>query len=188
MKRIFFFAAAAVMLMVLPSNGFAARDGNLFLGAYYLQTSFHGGDIKGLDDENGAGVRIGMETPKHIFAYELSYFETKHDTGLNDESLSGLTFNLRLSFPFSDLIAPYGFAGWGQYALHMPDAIVFRGEDNLNGFQVGGGLALYLSQYFSLNVGYTKRRMQFDYGPTSNKIELHTKAITYDAGATVHFE
>ncbi len=188
MKKIFVLAVAAVMLMALPSKGFAARDGNLFLGAYYLQTSFHGADIKGLDDENGVGVRAGMETPKHIFAYELSYFETKHDAGLNDVSLSGVTFDLRLSFPFSDVIAPYGFAGWGQYALHMSDAVVLRGEDKLNGLQVGGGLALYLSRYFSLNAGYTKRRIQFDYGPASNKIELHTKAISYDAGVTVHFE
>jgi len=189
MKKISFLAIMAVALMGTPSKGIAAADGNPFLGVSYVHAGFHGGDFKGLDDEKGAGIRLGMETPEHFFAYEVAYFETKHEaSATNDESLNGLTFNMRMSFPFGEVIAPYGFAGLGRYALHMSDNVVYRGENKINGFQVGGGLDIHLSDHISLNFGYTKRRMQFDYGPTSGTIELHTKAITYDAGVTVHLE
>ncbi len=174
--------------MVPPSKCIAYGEGNPFLGAYYIQTSFHGGDIVGLDDERGAGIRLGAETEKKIFAYELSYFETKHETSAaNEASLSGLTFNFRLAFPFIEAIAPYGFAGLGRYALHASDTVVYRGEYNLNGYQIGGGLDIRFSDYVSMSLGYAERRMQFNYGPATNKIELRTTAITYDAGLTVHF-
>jgi opacity protein-like surface antigen len=189
MKKIFFWAIETIALMVTPSKGVASADGNPFLGAYYVQAGFHGDDIKGLDDEKGAGIRLGMETPGHFFAYEASYFETKHETSaLNEESLNGLTFNMKLSFPFGEVIAPYGFVGLGRYALHRSDAVVYRGDDKINGYQVGGGLDIHLSNHISLNLGYTKRRMQFNSGPTTGKIELHTEAITYDAGVTVHIK
>jgi len=189
MKKITFLAIVTVVLIATPSKGNAAADGNPFMGVSYVHAGFHGGDIKGLDDERGAGVRLGMETPAHTFAYEVAYFETKHETSAtSEESFNGLTFNMRLSFPFGEVIAPYGFAGVGKYALHISDSVVYRGENKINGFQVGGGLDIHLSDHISLNAGYTRRRMQFDYGPTTGTVELHTKAITYDAGLTVHIE
>ena len=191
MKNILALAVMAIVLTALPSKTIAApNEPTPYIGVYYLKSNFTGADTQGMHDEYGPGIRGGLESAKRIFAYEVSYFETKWESGPTEQSLSGLTFDVKLSLPISDLLTPYGFAGVGNYVLHTSDTVIYRGGDyyfgyKFNGFQLGGGFEIHLSKYFTLNVGYTKRRILFDQG-TSDANALHAQAITYDVGLNLH--
>lgn len=196
MKNIFLLTLIAAVF--IPASAHAVRPDvgtdTGYFGLYVPRTIFTG-EFKALDAWEGAGVRLGF-SEENILSSQFSAFKSWHDTdaGSRDRNtFTGMAIDIRLSFPFFPVVAPYGFIGFGRYVLETPD-IVYRawGSGNsygINGYQRGYGVDIYISKAFSLNLGYTERRIRFE-APNPNGtdfISLRTKASTYDAGFAVHF-
>jgi opacity protein-like surface antigen len=191
MKKIFVLTITAVILSATQSMAtqpaFPGQADSVYIGVFFPRTSFEG-DIKGVDTGDGVGGRIGFSV-ENVLSSEFSAFKSWHDAGPAERiALSGITLDIKLSLPLFPVVSPYGFVGMGRYTLETPQT-VYRGDtdgNGINGYQDGLGLDLYLSKNFSLNLGYTTRRMKFDTG-TPGGTTLKTTAKTYDIGLAVHF-
>jgi len=188
-KKLIVAAIMAVALNAAPSLAGSDQsdsdnpDSN-YIGVFYPRIDFRG------DTGNtfrGMGVRFGS-SKANVLGGELSVFKVSQDTGSGAKTeFTGITYDLKLSLPLSPLVAPYGLVGLGRYVLEYPQT-VYRGNSNgsgINGYQVGFGLNVNLS-IFTLNGGYTRRRMEFDSG-TPGDVEMRMQARTFDIGLAVHF-
>jgi opacity protein-like surface antigen len=190
MKKLIVAAIMAVVLNATPSlaesdtSGSKNPDGG-YIGVFYPRIDFRGDTGKTYE---GAGVRIGFSR-ENVLGAELSVFKTWKDNGSSSTTeLTGITFDIKLSLPLFPVVTPYGIVGLGRYVLENSQT-VYRGNNDgsgINGYQVGAGIDFNLSKLLSLNLGYTKRRMEFDFG-TPGGVEMHKQARTYDIGLAVHF-
>lgn len=188
MKKLIVAAIMAVVLNATPSLAGSDQPGpenpdSNYIGVFYPRIDFRG------DTGNtfrGMGVRFGS-SKANVLGGELSVFKVSQDIGSGTKTeFTGITYDLKLNLPLSPL-APYGLVGLGRYVLENPQT-VYRGNTDgsgINGYQVGFGLNVNLS-IFTLNGGYTRRRMQFDAG-TPGDIEMRMQARSFDIGLAVHF-
>jgi opacity protein-like surface antigen len=190
MKKLIVAAIMALVLNATPSlagsdsSSSKNPDGG-YVGVFYPRIDFRGDTGHTFE---GAGVRVGF-SKENVLGAELSAFKAWKDNGASATTeFTGITFDVKLSLPLFPVVTPYGLLGLGRYVLENSQT-VFRGNSDgsgINGYQVGAGLDFTLSRSFSLNVGYTKRRMEFDSGTTGN-VETRKQARTYDIGLAVHF-
>lgn len=181
----------AITVIVLTPALLLAEDGpgtgsNGYISVFYPQIKFRGENQ--LDTGDGAGLRIGG-VAKNVVSADVSVFRTLHDAKTSQKTkFTGLTYNFKLLFPFP-IVMPYVAFGIGRYVLE-DESTVYRGNKDgsgINGYQVGGGIQLKLSQYFSMNVGYMKRRMEFDYPIPADQI-IRRQARSYEMGMAIHFK
>jgi opacity protein-like surface antigen len=191
MKKLIVAAIIALVLNATPSLAGSGLPGpenpdSGSVGVFYPRIDFQGDTGKTFE---GAGVRIGFSREK-VLGYEISAFKAWQDNGSSATTeLTGITFDIKLSLPLFPVVAPYGIVGLGRYVLENSQT-VYRGNQDgsgINGYQVGAGIDFYLSQSLSFNLGYTKRRMEFDSGTPGN-VETHKEARTYDIGLAFHFQ
>lgn len=190
MKKLIFAALAAVVLSVsvaeASSDSWSEDTG--YVGIFYPYIAFRGDNEP--NNGGGAGIRLGGMKGS-VFGAFLSAFRTTHDDGTSQKAVfTGVTADLKLSLPLFRVVAPYGSAGLGRYVLENSQT-VFRGNQDgflgINGYQVGAGLDFHLSELFTLAVGYTQRRMEFDRGIPAGKSEIWQQVSEYDVELAVHF-
>lgn len=190
MKKMILAAVSAALLSAAPLTAEASSDpqneDSGYIGIFYPHIAFRGDNQP--DTGGGAGIKFGG-MKGNVFGAFLSAFRTWHDDGSSQKAVfTGLTWDVKLSLPLVPLITPYGSAGLGRYVLENSQA-VYRGNrdgSGINGYQVGAGLDFHLSEFFSISVGYTKRRMEFDSG-TPGESEFRQQIREYDAELAVHF-
>jgi len=190
MNKLIIFLFAAVVIFAAPLAAQASSDENsgssAFIYVFYPQVHFRGENQ--LDDGNGLGISIGGMKAEVFGAY-LTALRTRHDDGFGQKAdFTGLTWDLKVALPLFKYIVPYGSAGLGRYVLERSQT-VYRGNregSGINGYQVGAGLEIHLSDYFSINGGYTKRRLEFD-SQTPGVDDTKHQIREFDFGLAFHF-
>lgn len=159
-------------------------------GVYVPTTKFYR-DFATLESGSGIGARFGV-FGGDVIGLEFSAFQTRHDDPSGENwDFSGMTVDLKLRLPLAGKqVVPYGSVGAGRYVIRDDEGIVvYRGNvdwNGINGTQVGLGIDVYLSEQLSVNAGFARRRIEFDYG-TSTGADMIALTKTIDFGLNVHW-
>ncbi len=188
MRQLIFVVLLALVVSVAPARAADDSDNGEkgFVSIFFPHITFRGTNQP--DTGDGLGFRIGGLT-RQVFGAYLSAFRTRHDNANGGNAdFTGLTADLKVSVPLFKVVTPYGSAGLGRYVLETPQT-VYRGNQEgsgVNGYQVGAGLDIHISEQLVLSAGYTKRRMLFDRG-TPVGDEIHQQIREYDLELAVLF-
>jgi hypothetical protein len=175
-------ALLAAVLFLISASPVMAKEG-FYLGVY-MPTTKISGDATSVDSGSGLGFRAGIGLNRY-FAIEGTYEKTSHDvTGGSTADLKGAAVNAKLNFPLTTLdsqkimsLEPYAKIGFGSYELSVPGA-----SGTGSGVQYGIGIELYLFRELSINAGWTKTKVDFDFTP-----EESGDIKTIDIGLMYHF-
>ena len=180
MKKLALLVAAVFLIIASPVM---AKEG-FYIGVYMPTATISGVAGTGIDSGNGLGFRAGMGLNRYL-AIEGTYEKTSHDAILGTTAdLKGAAANVKLNFPLTTLdsrqimsVEPYAKFGYGSYELSLPGS-----SGKSNGTQYGIGIELYLFRELSINAGWTKTKVDFDFTPKeSGDIK------TIDIGLMYHF-
>jgi hypothetical protein len=147
---------------------------------YKPTTTISGAAAPNVDSGTGLGFRAGVGFNRHV-ALEGTYETTDHN---NNTDLKGVAVNVKLNFPLTTLdnrqvmsLEPYAKFGYGSYELSYASV-----SGSGIGVQYGIGIELYLFRELSINAGWTKTKVEFDF---STKASADIKTI--DIGLIYHF-
>jgi opacity protein-like surface antigen len=193
MKKVFVLALLAVGLIATPAM---AKEG-FYLGGYIPITSIEGDSLDSFDEAyfdsldagGGLGLRLGYGLNRYV-SLEGSMFISYHHTdflglsNVEDQEFTGQTLDLKINFPLSSsTVEPYALIGIGAYQIGDSGGTYYRG----GGYQVGGGLDVYLAPELSFNAGLTFRKITFDEGDFHVLYDTEADVTTLDLGITYHF-
>ncbi len=127
--------------------------GGAFVGAIILnQANSDPSDPNFIDHGGGGNLHLGVRIAP-MFALEFGYTLTGHNTVtdaygnvIDYLAIHALTLDGKLIFPNRSNVRPYVQAGVGYYALTQS----FTDPTSGGGFQLGGGLDIWLNPWWSL--------------------------------------
>ena len=185
--------------LTLPFNKLEGDfDGKtVVIDAYSYETIV----IPRINSKSGFGVALGARSD--IIAGEMSYHWSQHDDdwmgykGVTNFNI--LNLDSKLFIATDQQIQPYLLLGVAYSWLVVEDGSVdYYSYDDANlygfGFNIGGGLAIYLNPRLAIGGGITYRYLEYSTmdGVSGETIELEKpvvgSAISFNAGLTLTFK